>query len=90
VTPHKPGCPLVNAYPLHAMADGAREALGLLDSPRGVIANAGGGDWRTMTVCTKCSGCGFYLDYAGPGIAGGIKVPCKPCGGTGWIKQPPR
>jgi len=23
VTPHEPGCPLVNAYPLHAMADGS-------------------------------------------------------------------
>jgi hypothetical protein len=38
-------------------------------------------------ICKKCCGCGFYLDYAGPGIPGGIKVKCKSCKGTGWVDE---
>jgi len=40
-----------------------------------------------MNTCPKCAGCGFYLDYAGPGVPGGIKVPCSKCEGTGWAKE---
>jgi hypothetical protein len=34
--------------------------------------------------CTACSCSGVYIDYAGPGVPGGIAVPCKKCGGKGW------
>lgn len=37
-----------------------------------------------LVSCTDCASTGFYLDYAGPGIAGGVKVPCRGCGGRGW------
>ncbi len=40
-----------------------------------------------MTICTTCAGCGFYLDYAGPGVTGGLCVPCKPCNGAGWVSD---
>ena len=33
-------------------------------------------------ICTKCSGTGIYIDYAGPDI-GGIIVNCNACNGTG-------
>jgi len=35
--------------------------------------------------CTSCSCTGLYVDYAGPGVFGGVGVPCATCGGRGWV-----
>lgn len=42
-----------------------------------------------LVPCTDCSMCGFYLDYAGPGVAGGFRRECKGCGGRGWRPHRP-
>ena len=42
---------------------------------------------RTTAVtfpCAKCSCTGIYVDYAGPGVSGGILTGCEKCGGKGW------
>ena len=40
--------------------------------------------------CKACSNSGWYVDYAGPGVTGGILVECKKCGGKGWKKAEPK
>lgn len=42
---------------------------------------------KHIRPCTKCSCSGIYLDYAGPGIHGGITTSCKECKGKGWIYE---
>ena len=37
-----------------------------------------------LVACTACSCTGVYVDYAGPGVAGGVAVACGKCGGKGW------
>lgn len=41
-----------------------------------------------MVTCTECSGCGFRVGYAGPGIPGAVKEVCFSCGGKGWRPRP--
>lgn len=40
-----------------------------------------------MKICTKCSGCGFYVDYDPTAQSGGVKVNCKTCKGRGWVNE---
>ena len=42
-----------------------------------------------LVACTACSCSGVYIDYAGPGVPGGIAVACRKCGGTGWRSASP-
>lgn len=42
---------------------------------------------KRLVPCTRCSCSGIYLDYAGPGVAGGIATSCKACRGKGWVER---
>jgi hypothetical protein len=42
---------------------------------------------RDPVPCSACSCTGKYVDYAGPGVPGGVLVPCKSCDGRGWVER---
>lgn len=40
-----------------------------------------------VVPCKACSSSGIYVDYADPGVVGGIATACKECGGRGWVNR---
>lgn len=40
---------------------------------------------RDPAPCTRCACSGVYVDYAGPGIVGGVAATCSSCNGRGWV-----